>query len=62
VKKLVCEDCGTVYYSAAAKTLVQMDERCAKCGGKLSLGDGRGKLVANGIAPVPDQDDGEPTE
>jgi hypothetical protein len=37
VNKLVCEDCGTVYYSAAAKTMVENGETCAKCGGRLLL-------------------------
>ena len=35
MKRLVCEDCGTVYYSAAAKTLVEQEAACAKCGGRL---------------------------
>ena len=39
MKRLVCEDCGTVYYSAAAKTLVEQEAACAKCGGRLVLGD-----------------------
>jgi predicted nucleic acid-binding Zn-ribbon protein len=58
VNRLKCEDCGTVYYSAAAKTLVEQGERCAKCGGKLFVDDGHGKVVANGVRPVED----EPTE
>jgi hypothetical protein len=37
VNKLVCEDCATVYYSAAARTMVERGERCAKCGGRLLL-------------------------
>ncbi len=39
MKRLVCEDCGTVYYSAAAKTLVEQGATCAKCGGRLRLED-----------------------
>ena len=39
MKKLVCEDCGTVYYSAAAKTLVEQGVTCAKCGGRLLCED-----------------------
>ena len=35
MNRLVCEDCGTVYFSAAAKTLVEQGETCAKCGGLL---------------------------
>ena len=34
---MVCEDCGTVYYSAAARTMVKRGERCEKCGGRLVL-------------------------
>ena len=37
MKRLVCEDCGTVYYSAAAKTLAEQETACAKCGGRLRL-------------------------
>jgi transcription initiation factor IIE alpha subunit len=40
VNRLVCEDCGTVYYSAAAKTLAEQGEACAKCGGRLVYEDG----------------------
>jgi DNA-directed RNA polymerase subunit RPC12/RpoP len=40
VNRLVCQDCGTVYYSAAAKTMAEQDERCAKCGGRLLFADG----------------------
>jgi DNA-directed RNA polymerase subunit RPC12/RpoP len=37
---MVCEECGTVYYSAAARIMVERGERCSKCGGKLVLLDG----------------------
>jgi DNA-directed RNA polymerase subunit RPC12/RpoP len=40
VNRMVCEDCGTVYYSAAARIMVEQGQRCAKCGGRLVLGDG----------------------
>jgi ribosomal protein S27AE len=40
VNRMVCEDCGTVYYSAAAKRLVERGERCPKCGGRLVMADG----------------------
>jgi rRNA maturation endonuclease Nob1 len=40
VNRLVCENCGTVYYSAAAKTLAEQGEVCAKCGGRLIYEDG----------------------
>jgi DNA-directed RNA polymerase subunit RPC12/RpoP len=39
VNRMVCEDCGTVYYSAAARTMVQQGERCSNCGGRLVLED-----------------------
>jgi rRNA maturation endonuclease Nob1 len=42
VNRLVCEDCGTIYYSAAAKTLAEQGEACAKCGGRLVYEDGTG--------------------
>lgn len=35
--RMVCEDCRTVYYSAAARTMVEKGERCAKCGGRLVI-------------------------
>jgi DNA-directed RNA polymerase subunit RPC12/RpoP len=44
VNRLVCEDCGTVYYSAAARTLIDRGERCSNCGGRL--------VHANGPRPV----------
>jgi NAD-dependent SIR2 family protein deacetylase len=40
VNRLVCEDCGTTYYSAAAKTMAEQGERCAKCGGVLRFANG----------------------
>jgi DNA-directed RNA polymerase subunit RPC12/RpoP len=36
---MVCENCGTVYYSAAARTMVAAGERCEKCGGRLVLAE-----------------------
>jgi hypothetical protein len=40
VNRLVCQDCGTVYYSAAAKTMAEEGERCVNCGGLLRFADG----------------------
>ena len=40
MNKMVCEDCGTVYYSAAARTMVERGDRCPSCGGALVLADG----------------------
>jgi rRNA maturation endonuclease Nob1 len=45
VNRMACEDCGTVFYSAAAKTLAERGEACAKCGGRLELAN----------APPPDR-------
>ena len=36
---MVCEDCATVYFSAAARTMVERGERCSNCGGRLVLAD-----------------------
>ncbi len=58
VNKLVCEDCGTVYYSAAAKTMVEQGETCAKCGARLLL-DENGPVVVSVPPPADgDHDDG----
>ena len=57
VNSLVCKDCGTVYYSAAAKTLAEQGERCAKCGGRLVFVDGPEKMTV--AAPRPKADDGD---
>jgi hypothetical protein len=35
---LICTECGTTYYSAAAKAMVERGERC-DCGGLLRLID-----------------------
>jgi hypothetical protein len=37
VNKMVCEDCLTIFYSAAARTLVERKQPCPKCGGRLIL-------------------------
>jgi hypothetical protein len=57
MNRLVCEDCGTVYYSAAAKTLAEQGERCAKCGGRLVFVDGPEKVPAG--VPKPEAGDGD---
>jgi DNA-directed RNA polymerase subunit RPC12/RpoP len=44
LNRMVCEDCGTVFYSAAAKTLVEQGQACAKCGGRLTVKDGPGPV------------------
>lgn len=38
---MACKECGTVFFSAAAKTLVERGETCAKCGGRLALAAAR---------------------
>jgi transcription initiation factor IIE alpha subunit len=57
VNRLVCEDCGTVYYSAAAKTLAEQGATCAKCGGRLVYEDGTRKVPASGPRPVAENGD-----
>jgi DNA-directed RNA polymerase subunit RPC12/RpoP len=37
VNKMVCEDCLTIFYSAAARTLVERGQPCPNCGGRLIL-------------------------
>ena len=37
MNKMVCEDCLTIFYSAAARTLVERGQPCPKCGGRLIL-------------------------
>jgi hypothetical protein len=61
VNRLVCEDCGTVYYSAAAKTLAEQGQTCAKCGGRLLYEDDDGPGPVALASPPPgngDPDDG----
>jgi hypothetical protein len=53
---MVCEDCGTVYFSAAARTMVQRGERCGKCGGRLQLADGPRPVPVNHEAGNDDDD------
>lgn len=48
MNRLRCEDCGTVFYSAAAKTLIEQGEPCSKCGGRLMSEDGPGPLAVSG--------------
>jgi rRNA maturation endonuclease Nob1 len=55
VNRLVCEDCGTVYYSAAAKTLVEQGATCAKCGGRLRLEDEPARRAAVTRPPSGDE-------
>jgi hypothetical protein len=55
---MVCESCGTVYFSAAARTMVQRGERCAKCGGVLVLADAPRPVPANHEPRNPPPDDG----
>ena len=35
--RMICENCQTVYYSAAGRIMVEQGERCQKCGGRLVL-------------------------
>ncbi len=56
---MVCEDCGTVYFSGGARTLVLRGERCAKCGGRLGRAAAPRPVVANREPrnPPPEPDD-----
>lgn len=60
MNRMVCEDCGTVFYSAAAKTMVERGERCAKCGGRLVLADAPRPVPAS--SEPPDEGDDEPSD
>ena len=59
VNRMVCDGCGTVYFSAAARTMVERGERCAKCGGALKLVDAPRPVAARGEPrnPPPERDD-----
>ena len=53
MNRMACEDCHSVFYSAAARTLVENGERCPNCGGRLRLepepgGGDRVPVVPNG--------------
>lgn len=43
--RLICEDCRTVYYSAAGRTMVEQGQRCEKCGGRLVMDEDGGGPV-----------------
>ena len=60
MNRMVCEDCATVYFSAAARTMVQRGERCANCGGRLVLDDGPPPLEAAHEPVGNGEPDGEP--
>jgi hypothetical protein len=50
---LLCTDCGTTFYSAAARQMAERGERC-DCGGPLELRTGSGPLVAVGAGSSPE--------
>ncbi len=41
MNKLICEECGALFYSAAARTLADDGVRCEVCGGLLQWVDER---------------------
>jgi DNA-directed RNA polymerase subunit RPC12/RpoP len=47
---LVCADCGTTYYSAAAATMTRRGERC-DCGGRLGLVEQDVEVPVGGPSP-----------
>lgn len=49
---LICTDCGTTYYSAAAEAMVERGERC-DCGGLLEVVRADEVPVASGPLPPP---------
>ena len=55
MNRLRCEDCGTRFYSAAARLLAERGERCSVCGGRLryeeEISDGPRIAV---VPPAPD--------
>jgi len=51
--RLRCEDCGTPFYSAAARIMVERSERCSVCGGRLRLDEPESRIR------VAARDDGE---
>jgi DNA-directed RNA polymerase subunit RPC12/RpoP len=53
---MVCEQCGTVYYSAAARIMVERGERCSTCGGKLALLEGPRGLASGRERGTPPAD------
>ena len=37
MERMLCAKCAAVTYSAAARRLVERGERCARCGGELTV-------------------------
>ncbi len=69
MNRMVCEDCRAVFFSAAARTLVEQGERCAVCSGMLRLEPEPGRDERVGVAhprehrverPEPDDRPGGP--
>ena len=60
MNRMVCEDCSTIYFSAAARTMVERGERCANCGGRLVLADGPRPVHAPPEPVGNGEPDGEP--
>ena len=50
MNRMVCEDCRAVFFSAAARTLVEQGERCAVCSGILRLEPEPGRDARVGVA------------
>ena len=60
---MLCEECSAVTYSAAARTLIDRGDRCARCGGPLAIEgeDERPATLAAELASVDDRSS-QPTE
>ena len=61
MNRMVCEDCATIYFSSAARAMVERGERCGKCGGRLVLADSPRPVGAtNGESDRGESDPGGP--
>ena len=61
MNRMVCEDCATIYFSSAARAMVERGERCSKCGGRLVLADSPRPVGApNGESDQGDSERGGP--
>jgi hypothetical protein len=56
---MVCEDCLTIFYSAAARTLVERSQPCPNCGGRLILDEEDPPTPLSLVTAGTDADEGE---
>ena len=55
--RLRCDDCGTPFYSAAARTMAERGERCQVCGGRLRVDEPDERTSRIHVAAREDRDD-----